>query len=92
MAEWTEAKVTDFGLPRLDPDEYMVGVMMDLGPCRENGMSESATDWNIITPYTQAIGLDAEDTVLLAEMCKAYHRERQVGVNPLAIEPADRAT
>tara|TARA_R110002020_G_scaffold95937_10_gene230128 strand:+ start:8498 stop:8719 length:222 start_codon:yes stop_codon:yes gene_type:complete len=68
----------------------MVSVMMDLGPTRNNGMSEGPTDWDIITPYVSAKGLDADDTAILADMCKGYHREREAGVNALCIAPVDR--
>lgn len=90
LDQWREAGETDFGLPDLDPEEYMVSVMMDLGPTRNNGMSEGPTDWDIITPYASAKGLDADDTAILADMCKGYHREREAGVNALCIAPVDR--
>lgn len=82
--------MTDFGLPELDPQEYMIGFLFDLGPTRSNGMSEGPTDWDILLPYATAKGLDDDDTAILADMCKDYHRAREEGVHPLAIEPVDR--
>ena len=80
----------DFGLPELDAREYLVPILFDLGPTRSNGMSEGPTDWDILLPYATAKGLDDEDTAILADMCKGYHREREAGVNPLTIAPVER--
>lgn len=90
MQEWSEAGETEFGLPELDPEEYMIGLLFDLGPTRSNGMSEGPTDWDILLPYSMAKGLDDDDTAILSDMCKGYYREREAGVNPLAIEPVDQ--
>ena len=90
LALWSEDGVTDFGLPELDAEEYLVGLFFDLGPTRSNGMSEGPTDWDILWPYASAKGLDDEDTGILAAMCKAYHSERENGVNALTIAPVDR--
>jgi hypothetical protein len=90
MAQWSDAGVTDFGLPDLDAEEYLVGLFFDLGPTRSNGMSEGPTDWDILWPYASAKGLDEDDTSILAEMFKGYHAERESGVNALAIAPVDR--
>jgi hypothetical protein len=90
LAQWSEAGVTDFGLPGLDADEYLVGLFFDLGPTRSNSMSEGPTDWDILWPYASAKGLDDDDTSILSDMCKAYHVERENGTNALAIAPVDR--
>jgi len=90
LAQWSDAGVTDFGLPDLDAEEYLVGLFLDLGPTRSNGMSEGPTDWDILWPYASAKGLDDDDTSILADMCKAYHVERENGTNALAIAPVDR--
>ena len=90
MAQWSEAGVTDFGLPELDAEEYLIGLFFDLGPTRSNGMSEGPTDWDILLPYATAKGLDADDTAILSDMCKGYHAERENGTNALAIAPVDR--
>ena len=90
MQEWDEDGVTDFGLPELDAEEYMVEVFFDIGPTRSNGIAEGPTDWDILLPYATANGLDMDDTSILADMCKRYHIERMLGVNPLAIEPVER--
>jgi hypothetical protein len=92
MKEWADAGVTDFGLPELDPREYLIGFFFDLGPTRSNGMSDGPTDWDILLPYATAKGLDDEDMSILADMFKGYHAAREAGVNPLAIAPVDRAT
>jgi hypothetical protein len=80
----------DFRLPELDAEEYLVPFLFDLGPTRSNGMSEGPTDWDILLPYAASKALDDEDTAILAEMCKGYHREREAGVNPLTIAPVER--
>lgn len=90
MEAWRESGITDYGLPELDPLEYLDWFMFDIGPTRTSGMGESATDWDIIFPYATAKALDAEDTEILADMCKAYYRGREEGNNPLAIEPVER--
>jgi hypothetical protein len=87
MKEWELAGVTDFGLPELDQEEYLLWYFFDLWPTRSNGMADGPTDWNIILPYSTAKGLDDEDTGILADMCKGYHAAREAGTNPLAIEP-----
>ena len=78
------------GLPELEPDEYMVQVMFDLKPTRQNGENVVATDWDVIGPYGAAIGLEPDDMVLLSKMCRGYHQEWLQGENPLAIEPVER--
>ncbi|MBM1834172.1 hypothetical protein [Pseudosulfitobacter pseudonitzschiae] len=90
MKEWADAGETDFGLPELDPQEYMVWFLFDLGPTRSNGMTEAPTDWDILLPYATAKALDSEDTAILSDMCKGYHAARAAGVNPLAIAPVDQ--
>lgn len=90
MQELIAAKVTDFGLPELDPGEYLAGVMMDLGPLRRNGDGLEATDWPVITPFADSIGLDTADRQTLFRMCRGYYQAWQEGKNPLAIDPVDR--
>lgn len=85
-----KGRVPDFGLPDLAPGEYMVGVMMDLGPMRRNGEAPEATDWPVITPYAESIGLDTEDAMILARMCRGYFTAWSEGKNPLAIAPVER--
>ena len=77
-------------MPDMDAEEYLLWFFYDLGPLRSNGMSEGPTDWDILAPYAAAKSLDEEDTGILAEMFKAYHAERENGVNALAIAPVDR--
>lgn len=91
MKEWADAGVTDFGLPELDPQEYMIGFLFDLGPTRSNGMAEHPTDWDILLPYATAKGLDDEDLSILSDMCKGYYQAYREGENPLAIEPVEQA-
>lgn len=85
-----QAGVTDFGLPELDEGEYLPGVMFDLGPSRSDGMGAGPTDWDIIGPFGEAVGLDSEDMMILAKMCRGYHEARREGEHPLTIAPVDR--
>lgn len=78
------------GLPELDPGEYLPGLMFDLGPTRSNGMGSEATDWPVIGPFGDAIGLEADDMVILSKMCRAYVEELHNGENPLCIPPVER--
>lgn len=64
--------------------------MFDLKPVRSNGMAAVPTDWDIIYPYGQAMGLDAEDMQTLSLMCRGYFDALKEGENPLCIPPADR--
>lgn len=89
MDECRQAGV-DLGLPRLDPAEYLVDIMFDLRPTRACGMGSGPTDWDIIAPYGDAIGLDPDDMQTLARMCRGYYDGTQSGENPLAIAPVDR--
>lgn len=77
-------------LPDLDPGEYLPGLMFELGPTRNNGMANIPTDWPVIHPFGEAMGLDGEDMLILAKMCRGYHEELSTGENPLAIAPVER--
>ena len=82
--------MTDFGLPPLDVEEYLLDLFFDIGPTRNNGVSEGPTDWDILAPYAAAKDLDPDDTDILSAMFKAYHNERENGSNPLSMAPSDR--
>lgn len=79
-----------YDLPELDPEEYMVGLMLELGPTRSAGVESGPTDWPVIAPFGSAMGLDADDMLMLAKMCAAYHAELSGGENPLTIAPMER--
>lgn len=79
------------GLPHLDPDEYLVGAMFELGPLRPSGDGVGPTDWPVIAPFAETVGLDSDDTMTLARMCQGYHEAWRVGENPLAIPPVDQS-
>jgi hypothetical protein len=80
----------DHGLPDLDPGEYLVGIMLDLRPTRSNGMDIGPTDWPVIAPFGEVMGLDSEDMLTLSKMCRGYHEALREGENPLSIAPVDR--
>jgi hypothetical protein len=80
----------DCGLPDLDPGEYLVGVMNDLGATRPSGEGNAPTDWPVIYPFGEAIGLDSEDMLILSKMCRGYYQAWCEGRNPLAIAPVER--
>lgn len=86
---WRQAGVTDFGLPELDPGEYMIDLLFEIGPIRQSGEVVAPTDWDIIAPFSQMAELDTDDTFLLAKMCRGYHEFLMAGVNQLAKEPAE---
>lgn len=89
MDEYRNAGVA-FDLPELDPMEYLAGCMLDLGPTRPKGEGFAPTDWDIIAPYSAAIGLDADDAVILSKMCRGYCQAMREGENPLCIPPVER--
>lgn len=86
----------EYDLPELDPDEYMPGLFRQLRATRLKGFDAQGnpisvpTDWDIIAPFGDAMGLDAEDMRILSEMCRTYYEETHVGTNPLAIAPVER--
>lgn len=80
----------DFDLPELDDGEYLAATMMDLGPLRRNGDGLEPTDWPVITPFADSIGLDTGDRQTLARMCRGYFSGWNEGKNPLAIAPVER--
>lgn len=80
----------EFELPEMDPDEYLVGVMFDLKPTRVNGEHVEPTDWPVIGPFGDAIGLEADDMLILSKMCRGYYDAWREGENPLTIAPVDR--
>lgn len=80
----------NLGLPELPELEYLPSVFFDLGPTRATGMSESATDWDVILPYGQVSGLDEDDMTTLAAMFKGYLSARISGENLLAIPPVEQ--
>ena len=79
-------------LPDLDPDEYMLELMMELGPVRSTGEGLTATDWPVVAAFAGVKGLDHHDTSTLAAMCRAYCDELQAAESPLRIPPIDRGT
>lgn len=81
----------ELDLPELDPDEYLAQIMMDLKPTRTNGMEIGPTDWPVIQPFGEAIGLEADDMVILSKMCRGYHEAWREGENPLCIPPVERS-
>lgn len=85
-----DAGFDDFGLPDLDPAEYLPGMMFEVGPVRPIGETTAATDWPVLQPFAEVAGLDDEDTMILARMCQGYHEEWRKGENPVIIAPVDR--
>lgn len=64
--------------------------MFELRPTRAQGEGQVPTDWDVIHPFGQAIGLDTDDMQTLALMCQGYCEAWYSGQNPLAIAPVDR--
>lgn len=89
LERWREAGA-DLGLPELDPGEYMPGLMFEIGPVRWAGEQYQPTDWNIIAPFGAAMGLESDDMLTLAQMCRGYFEAWREGENPLCIPPCDR--
>lgn len=90
--EQLSAVGADLGLPELGDGEYLHEMMADLGPVRLVGEQLQPTDWDIIAPFGQAMGLDPDDMQTLFLMCRGYCVASREGENPLAISPVDRRT
>lgn len=91
-----KGRALELDLPELDPEEYLVGVMFDLKPTRIKGYDghgnaiPEPTDWPVIGPFGDAMGIEADDLLILSKMCRGYYDAWREGENPLCIPPVER--
>lgn len=90
MDDFIQMGIADMGIPELDPGEYMHGIMFDLKPTRQGINGPYPTDWDIIAPFGDTIGLDSEDMLILSKMCAGYFQAWCEGENPFCIAPVER--
>lgn len=77
-------------LPDLMAGEYLHDMMFRVGPLRALGEGMVATDWPVLVAFADNQMLDAEDTEILAEMCRGYCSAMRDGESPFAIAPVDQ--
>lgn len=77
-------------LPDLMVGEYLPDMMFKIGPLRSVGEGMVATDWPVLMAFAANQLLDAEDTEILAEMCRGYCAAMRDGESPFAIAPVDQ--
>lgn len=77
-------------LPDLAVGEYLPEMMFKVGPLRAIGEGMTATDWPVLMAFAANQMLDAEDTEILFEMCRAYCSALRDGESPFAIAPVDQ--
>lgn len=79
-----------YDLPELMVGEYLPDLMFKVGPLRPAGEAMVATDWPVLVAFAANQCLDAEDTEILADMCRGYSTAMRDGQSPLAIPPVDQ--
>ena len=77
-------------LPDLMAGEYLHDMMFRVGPLRAIGEGMVATDWPVLVAFASNQMLDAEDTEILADMCRGYCSAMRDGESPFAIAPVDQ--
>ena len=79
-------------MPDVGAGAYLIEALFEAGPTLHDSMGEKPLGWLDLDAYgraTQAI-TEPWEYRALRDMSRAYLGERQAGVEPLAIAPADQ--
>lgn len=76
----------------LDAGQYLLDALQELGPIRSTGVGLSTPEWQEVTAFAHANGLDFEpwEFRILKKMCGRYLSGYNSGREALSIPPIDR--
>jgi len=80
------------GIPDCDGGEYLLRVMMRLGPTRWGFDQEIPTGWPEIEAFGRATGLITYgwEATAIFDMCRGYLSAKVAGTSGLAIAPVEQ--